>query len=52
VRLGFRLADATFYGDSATDLPLLERVRHPVVVNPDARLRKHASARGWRIESW
>jgi HAD superfamily hydrolase (TIGR01490 family) len=49
---GFSLADATFYSDSITDLPLLERVGTPRVVNPDARLRRHAGRRGWRIESW
>lgn len=46
------LDDAVFYSDSITDLPLLERVRTPVVVNPDARLRRVARRRGWRIERW
>lgn len=50
--LGFRLEDATFYSDSYTDLPLLERVREPVVVNPDLRLARTARRRGWRIERW
>jgi phosphoserine phosphatase len=49
---GFALDDATFYSDSITDLPLLERVREPVAVNPDARLRRLARQRGWRIETW
>lgn len=49
---GFALEDAVFYSDSITDLPLLERVREPVVVNPDARLRRVARQRGWRIERW
>lgn len=43
------LADAAFYSDSASDIPLLERVHHPVVVSPDPRLREHAEARGWRL---
>ncbi len=51
-RLGFRLEDATFYSDSYTDLPLLEVVRTPVVVNPDPRLRRIARRRGWRVERW
>lgn len=51
-RLGFRLEDATFYSDSYTDLPLLEAVRTPVVVNPDFRLARVARRRGWRIERW
>jgi HAD superfamily hydrolase (TIGR01490 family) len=51
-RQGFELGDATFYSDSITDLPLLEAVRHPRVVNPDARLRRVARQRGWTIEEW
>jgi HAD superfamily hydrolase (TIGR01490 family) len=51
-RQGFDLAEATFYSDSITDLPLLEAVRHPRVVNPDARLRRVARQRGWQIEQW
>lgn len=50
--LGFRLDEATFYSDSLTDLPLLERVAEPVAVNPDPRLRRLARRRGWRIERW
>jgi len=49
---GFRLDEATFYSDSCTDLPLLEAVAEPVVVNPDPRLRRIARARGWRVEAW
>jgi HAD superfamily hydrolase (TIGR01490 family) len=41
-----------FYSDSFSDLPMLERAGHRVVVNPDPRLWRHASQRGWRIESW
>lgn len=41
--------DTTFYSDSFNDLPLLEKVHHPVATNPDARLRQVASKRGWRI---
>lgn len=49
---GFRLEDAIFYTDSVSDLPLLERVAEPVVVNPDPRLRRVAEKRRWRIERW
>jgi HAD superfamily hydrolase (TIGR01490 family) len=49
---GFTLDDASFYSDSITDLPLLERVARPVCVNPDARLRRIAQRRGWPIERW
>lgn len=50
--LGGSLERAAFYSDSITDLPLLEAVGHPVVVNPDARLRRIARRRGWPIEAW
>ena len=46
------LAQATFYSDSANDLPLLEAVAHPVVVNPDATLQATAQARGWPVQHW
>jgi len=42
------VAESWFYSDSHNDLPLLERVLHPVVVNADARLAAHARERGWR----
>jgi HAD superfamily hydrolase (TIGR01490 family) len=38
-----------FYTDSITDLPLLERVGEPRVVNPDPRLRRTAHRRGWPV---
>lgn len=41
--------ETTFYSDSLNDLPLLERVDHPVATNADARLRPIALERGWRI---
>lgn len=41
-----------FYTDSYSDLPMLERVGHPRVVNPDPRLRREAQKRRWPIEDW
>lgn len=41
----------TFYSDSRNDLPLLERVDHPVAVDPDPVLRDIATARGWPVIS-
>lgn len=41
-----------FYTDSYSDLPMLERVGNPRVVNPDPRLRRTARRRGWPIEDW
>ncbi len=49
---GVDLAHSTFYSDSYTDLPMLERVGHPVAVNPDPRLARLARRRGWPIEDW
>jgi phosphoserine phosphatase len=43
------IAKSTFYSDSMNDLPLLERVTHPVATNPDERLRALAVQRQWRI---
>ncbi len=43
------LADATFYSDSANDLPLLRAVGRPVAVDPDDTLRAVATASGWPV---
>ena len=43
------LADATFYSDSSHDLPLLQAVGRPIAVDPDERLRAHATTAGWRV---
>ena len=48
-RQGYDLAECTAYSDSHTDLPFLEAVGHPVVVNPDRELRGVAGERGWPI---
>ena len=45
------LDGAWFYSDSHNDLPLLEKVDHPVAVDPDDTLRKVAEERQWRIMS-
>ncbi|TCT22000.1 HAD family hydrolase [Thiobaca trueperi] len=45
------LTGSRFYSDSHNDLPLLERVDHPVAVDPDPRLRAIAEARGWPVIS-
>ncbi len=47
--LGWADVQTTFFSDSMNDLPLLERVTHPVATNPDERLREIATERGWRI---
>ena len=40
---------STAYSDSINDLPLLEAVDEPVVVDPDPRLEAIAQERGWRM---
>ena len=40
-----------FYSDSHNDLPLLEIVDHPVAVDPDTILKKHAEDKGWPVIS-
>jgi HAD superfamily hydrolase (TIGR01490 family) len=44
--------ESWFYSDSLNDLPLLERVTHPVAVNPDPTLRAHAERSGWKVLQW
>lgn len=41
-----------FYSDHATDRPTFDWADEPVAVNPHARLRTLAGARGWRIADW
>jgi HAD superfamily hydrolase (TIGR01490 family) len=50
--LGHRFGDfeeTWFYSDSLNDLPLLEMVSHPVAVDPDSTLARHAAGSGWPI---
>ena len=48
---GYTLEDSYFYSDSMNDLPLLERVTHPVAVDPDPNLLAEAKKRGWKVMS-
>ncbi len=48
-REGYPLEHCYAYSDSITDLPMLQTVGHPTVVNPDRALRKEATARDWPI---
>ena len=45
---GLALPDSFAYSDSVTDLPMLETVGHPVVVNPDKELAQIAAERDWQ----
>lgn len=43
------LTESWAYSDSASDVPMLEAVGHPVAVNPDRALRRIARMRGWPV---
>jgi alcohol-forming fatty acyl-CoA reductase len=49
---GLDLAASYGYGDSHSDLPMLQAVGHPVAVNPDAALYRRARSSGWPVEEW
>lgn len=46
---GIDLGQSYFYSDSISDLPMLETVGHPCVVDPDPRLGLEAQRRGWPV---
>jgi len=46
---GYDLRLSYSYSDSASDLPMLELVGHPVAVNPDGPLAAVARQRGWPV---
>lgn len=46
---GYDLRLSFAYSDSASDLPMLEMVGHPVAVNPDSALESVAHQRGWPV---
>ena len=48
---GETLKGAWFYSDSHNDLPLLEKVDHPVAVDPDPNLERVARENGWAVMS-
>ena len=48
---GHSLDNSWFYSDSHNDLPLLNRVTHPVAVDPDEILEGHARSKDWPIIS-
>ena len=48
-REGLDLSRCAAYSDSANDIPMLSLVGHPCAINPDAALREHARAHGWRV---
>ncbi|MEU8343544.1 HAD-IB family hydrolase [Spirillospora sp. NPDC048832] len=49
---GVDLAGSWAYGDHYSDRPVLEQVGHPVAVNPDAHLYRHAKRHRWTVAEW
>ncbi len=45
------LDNSWFYSDSHNDIPLLNRVDHPIAVDPDEKLLDHAEQNQWRVIS-
>jgi HAD superfamily hydrolase (TIGR01490 family) len=51
-REGLDLARSSAYSDSVNDLPMLQLVGHPNVVNPDAELLAEARRRNWPVHDF
>jgi HAD superfamily hydrolase (TIGR01490 family) len=49
---GLDLGRSRFYTDSVSDLPMLEAVAEPRVVNPDPRLTRLARRHRWPVAYW
>lgn len=45
-------AHIRFYSDHASDLPMFELADEAVAVNPSAKMRSIAAARGWPVLDW
>jgi len=48
---GHEVETSWFYSDSRNDIPLLEKVDHPVAVDADDKLTQHANHKGWPVIS-
>lgn len=51
-REGLDLTRSSAYSDSSNDLPMLELVGHPNVVNPDGALLRQARTRNWPVHEF
>jgi phosphoserine phosphatase len=49
---GLDLNKCFAYSDSKNDIPLLSKVGHPTVVNPDSELRAYAKLQKWPIHDY
>ena len=48
----FELSQASFYSDSFNDLPLLEKVKKPVIVDGDDKLKEIGKNKNWECVSF
>ncbi len=48
----FNLSEATFYSDSFNDLPLLEKVKYPIIVDGDDKLKEIGNNNHWKCVSF
>lgn len=48
---GEQMGESWFYSDSHNDIPLLSQVDHPVAVDPDDALARHAERNAWPLIS-
>ena len=48
----FDLSQASFYSDSFNDLPLLEKVKNPIIVDGDDKLREIGRSNNWECISF
>jgi phosphoserine phosphatase len=51
-REGLDLSRSSAYSDSSNDLPMLELVGHPNVVNPDDELLRRARSGNWPVHDF
>jgi HAD superfamily hydrolase (TIGR01490 family) len=51
-KINSKVPDAWYYGDSISDLPVMQLVGNPVCVNPDKKLLKAAHKNNWKIYLW
>lgn len=49
---GYDLAQASFYSDSFNDLPLLEKVKNPIIVDGDDKLVEIGKNNNWECVSF
>ncbi|MFI8350705.1 HAD family hydrolase [Streptomyces sp. NPDC085596] len=49
---GLDLSRCAAYSDSHNDIPMLSLVGHPYAINPDAKLRRHARDKDWRLRDY